>query len=577
MKTRFYTYITLLVGVAMMSACTSDEDVVRQSDEINIHFTATLDGMIDSRVISDGSQVDVLTFAAFDAEGNEYKSLRQTDVPVTAGKATVTTRVVKGQRYRFVFWAQNSTCQAYTLSEDMKTLSVDYDGMKANDETRDAFYAVDEENLTAPITDAFEREVTLRRPFAQVNFGTTAEDLEAANHEAPVTGSMITIENGVYSQMNMLYGTVQNPVGVTLAAGPLPGETLTVDGQGYEHISMNYLLASTEKTEIEGVTMTAVMNHYNNMAGAKVEVDALPIQRNFRTNVVGRLLTRDVTWTVKIDATFGGEDNYDPYADRWDGTSVQEPSYVEETQTYEVYKSSELAWFQTHKPADGSTIVLAYKSLDFQNKSLAPLFGGARNITVDGNGFSLRNFKIEAAGSAGLIDAENVTVKNLTISSAQVTATPDAQGNAYAGALVGKASGTFTASNCIVSGSTIQGICGVGGIIGLAQGAVQATNLRVGTSTILNTDAPGAGCMGAFIGLLSGAGHNFTDCEVSNAVVRGFMASNQLPCGKFIGCLRGDVGNVSLVRCSTMAYYEGQNDVANNFVPYSDLIGGVVQ
>ena len=95
MKTRFYSYMTLLAVATLLAACSSEEEVVNPSDEITVQFTASLDGMIDSRAISDGSQVDVLTFAAFDAEGNEYRSLRQTDVAVSGGTATVTTIVCK--------------------------------------------------------------------------------------------------------------------------------------------------------------------------------------------------------------------------------------------------------------------------------------------------------------------------------------------------------------------------------------------------------------------------------------------------------------------------------------------------
>ena len=53
------------------------------------------------------------------------------------------------------------------------------------------------------------------------------------------------------------------------------------------------------------------------------------------------------------------------------------------------------------------------------------------------------------------------------------------------------------------------------------------------------------------------------------------MGGATLACGKFVGCLNGDVNNLHLVRCTTMAYFEGQNELAQNHTPYSDLIGGV--
>ena len=87
---------------------------------------------------------------------------------------------------------------------------MDYNG-HANDESRDAFYAVNTDFAVDPVTEPFERNVTLHRPFAQLNFGTTTEDLETANAYAPATGSRIVITDGVFSTLNLLNGVASNP------------------------------------------------------------------------------------------------------------------------------------------------------------------------------------------------------------------------------------------------------------------------------------------------------------------------------------------------------------------------------
>lgn len=577
MKQVQISLFALLALLLTLPACTSQDDMPAPAgDELTVQFTACLDGVIDSRTISDGMKVDRLTFIAYDENGNEIAGLRQTDVPVTDGHATLTTRVVKGHRYTFAFWAQNSACTAYSFSEDMHSLNVNYEGMRANDEGRDAFWAVVDDYATTPVTAPFTRDVTLYRPFAQLNFGTTTDDLEDANKVAPITGSRITIRNGVFSNLNLLSGEASQPVvDVEMTTGPLPAEKLAVDGTNYEYLSMNYLLVNTEKSQVNGVKMSAVMNRLNHDTQVDVEVDALPVQRNFRTNVVGRLLTREVEWEVIIDPNFSGEYNYDADADVWTGTdAIEEP--VLRNGVYTITKAAQLAWFQDHAPAAGSTIRLS-KSLNMSGLSLRPLLGGASGITIDGKSFAIRNFTLTAEGSAGLFDANGLTVKNITIDGATITATADAQGNAWAGVLTGKATGAVTLNDCVVYGSSVTGLCGVGGLVGYATGAVTATKTHVGTTTVTNTEGATAGCVGAFIGLLGDAQHAFTDCEVTNAVVKPYMGAATLACGRFVGCLTGqnDATTVTFTRCATMAYYEGLNELARaHQSTYGDLLGG---
>ena len=126
-KTLLYI-ATMLAMVIMTTACNSEDELIVNGDEMNVTFTATLDQSIDSRAISDGSMVDKLVFIAYDENGNEIAGLRQDNVPVSGGHATINTRVVKGHCYTFAFWAQNSACQVYSFSEDYKSLNVDYDG-----------------------------------------------------------------------------------------------------------------------------------------------------------------------------------------------------------------------------------------------------------------------------------------------------------------------------------------------------------------------------------------------------------------------------------------------------------------
>jgi len=587
MKKSIFSCISVLALLLMATACTSEDELIATGDELNVSFTASLDQFIDSRAISDGSMVDRLTFIAYDENGNEIAGLRQTDVPVSGGKATVETRVVKGHRYTFAFWAQNSTCTAYSFTDNMKSLKVDYDsenGMHANDESRDAFYAVNTDFAQVPVTEPFEKTVILHRPFAQLNFGTTDDDMVAAAKMAQPTGSRITIEGGVCSTLNLLSGVASGAQPIELDAGPFLEERLVADGQDYFYLSMNYLLVNTGKSNITDINMTTVMNRNNKEFTHELEIDELPVQRNYRTNVVGRLITREVDFNIIIDNSFTADESYYPNDVHWTTGTAVEPMMF--NGQYRIYKPEHLAWFQDHEPEDGSTIYLG-ESLDLDSLALRPLMVGGHNITIEGNNKAIRNFTITTeSGSAALFgNATDLTVKNLTVQKAIITAQPDADGNAVAGAIVAQGSGTITLDNVTVNRSAINGACMVGAMVGTvtAGGHIVANGCMVSNSTVENTESGTQhGLAGGMVGYIaSGAAdqHLFSSCEIYNTVVKARMIDPLFTSGKVIGAIQGnaDTDVVSINNGIFMVNFQGLDDTAAGQVsPYGSdqLIGG---
>lgn len=579
-----FSCFALLAVLLMTAACSSEDDLITAGDEVNLTFTATLDQYIDSRAISDGSMVDKLIFIAYDEDGNEIAGLRQENVPVTGGRATVNTRVVKGHRYTFAFWAQNSNCTAYSFTSDHKSLNVNYNGY-ANDESRDAFYATCTDFAVEPVTEPFEMDVLLHRPFAQLNFGTTAQDMEEANKYAPATGSHIKIQGGVCTSLNLLSGIAGDQQPVELEAGPFPAEALRVNGEEYFYLSMNYLLANNDRSEITGITMTTVMNRLDNDASYAITYESLPVQRNFRTNVVGWLITRKADFKVVIDSSFDGDLTYDYGASVWNGSDIEEPEL--KNGTYTITEASQLAWFQDYAPVNGSTIRIA-NALNFNELELKPLLCGASNITVVADDdCAIRGIKVSGTGSAALFgDAAGLTVRNLTIDRMTVTAAPDAQGNAVAGAIVARASGSTTLENVTVEGSSVNGNCMVGGLVGTvtAGGHLVATGCRVASSTIENTDGGSRqGLAGGIVGYIASgatAQHVFTSCEVYNTVVKARMSDDaSLTSGKLLGALEGnaDSDELRINNCTVMVNFLGLDPQAEaQQSPYGadQLIGG---
>ena len=285
----------MLLGTA---SCSSDMEPA-MGGETPVSFSVSLGDDIDSRTISDGTGANTLKFAVFE-NGTEITALAQNNVPVVDKKATVTTRLVKGHTYSFVFWAQNSACTAYD-TKNMAAIKVNY-AANCNDETRDAFYKKD----SFTVTEAFEKKEELTRPFAQINF--------LADDAAGVVGvdaykSKVTV-TGVPTTLNTLNGSVADFTDVTFDyATILPNEETLEGYQQYRYVAMNYILAATDKEMKTEVALT--VKDENGAEVNTVTVANCPVQRNYRTNIFGDLFTLQGKFNIEINPIYQGDHEID--------------------------------------------------------------------------------------------------------------------------------------------------------------------------------------------------------------------------------------------------------------------------
>ena len=127
---------------------------------------------ITTKGLSDASQVDELIFDAFRSlnDTESIKGFRQV-VAVENGRATIQVKLIKGQNYRFVFWAQKAN-NGYYNTDNLSNITVNYSKALANDSSLDAFFAKEDvTNVQNPIS----KTIILKRPFAQVNYVTKEE------------------------------------------------------------------------------------------------------------------------------------------------------------------------------------------------------------------------------------------------------------------------------------------------------------------------------------------------------------------------------------------------------------------
>lgn len=328
MNKKLFLGMFAAAGMLLATSCSNDElDVVQSGNEAQVTFSLAAEGSIATRAISDGTGAKKLVYAVYNANGELIKTIANADVngQIVDNSAfdnglteNVTITLAKGQQYTVAFWAQDPKCTAYTTT-DLENVEVDYAGLN-NDETRDAFFKAE----TFTVTGNTEINVVLKRPFAQINVGVYQTDWNAAVASGiEIEKSKVTIEKAATS-INLLTGEVEGEETVEYGFATIPTqfttpETLDVDldkdgtKEKYVYLSMSYILANDAttgyaKATLEDLDFTFAPNSGNNINFSE-GLNAVPVQRNWRTNIIGKILTGDVTFNITIDPIYDGEYN----------------------------------------------------------------------------------------------------------------------------------------------------------------------------------------------------------------------------------------------------------------------------
>lgn len=321
MKKFFYSILAAATMLFATTSCSQDEEIVNggpvSGKTQKVTFKVEMPGETASRAIADGVEVAQANMANKLAWAL-YETTRTGGDPVATGNAekaanskefTVDIDMVKGLEYKVLFLAYNEGGTIFDVAagDDLKSLNFK-SGLVSNNEAYDAFVACH----THTVNSETVTSVTLKRPFAQVNVGTTDTDLtKAANLQAAVFESQLVI-NDVPTQYNVLTGeaTALQPVifgkNTILYNTAGKNETLAnVDGKNYNYLNMVYVLAG-EGTNTSS-THTATYTFYREGDATPIRtlnVNNLPIERNYRTNIVGDIITQTEKFNIVIDARF---------------------------------------------------------------------------------------------------------------------------------------------------------------------------------------------------------------------------------------------------------------------------------
>ena len=298
-----FKYLAAAALTLLAVGCNKEQVTeVPDGQMVDVTFTAALPGEMATKTIGDGQTAKKLYVSVYENDAEKTKLDLDKTATFTDLRTQVKFSLVKGKTYNFVFWAQAEGAP-YDLT-DLKNIKVKNYTTGANDEKRDAFYATRKE---LKVNGALTETIKLYRPFAQVNFATAdyADAMKAGFN--PAVSSFTASEAATTFDTFAEEG--KDKVEVALTETEIPADVLkTIDGETYTRLAMNYLIPVGKQGESHNIDVAATFKA-NNGEAVTVSAPNAPVQNNYRTNILGNLLTSQVIFNVEIVPIFNEPDN----------------------------------------------------------------------------------------------------------------------------------------------------------------------------------------------------------------------------------------------------------------------------
>ena len=345
--------------------------------------------------------------------------------------------LITGQKYRLVLWADHVDDPENGLGTDLyydteNLPSVSYKSgteYESNEDSRDAFFKVEEFELDGPE----DRTVSLTRPFGQINIITTDYGLIPSTHSDLLPVKVKLAFQSIPTSIDLVNGTVNDMTKVTTSTAVYIAGLDVDREEDSKQLSFDYILAPAEgQTVVSEFTMSFLKEDGTTPVAKDYTFENIPVQRNYRTNVSGALLTDRAGVDVKVEPGFN-EDDIDREID--EVTTIDEAEQAFRDGATDVVITapvsgditipnvSEDLTLRLEGGANGVIIVKTASDASAFTQDIR-IYGTAQNLSIelpsatagimDGHWNEVK-FSVASGEEAGMYIGEGVVIENLLV------------------------------------------------------------------------------------------------------------------------------------------------------------------
>lgn len=268
--------IIILSAIVLLAAC-QKENRIQEPALSTVTYSVAAPVEFETKTAGDASRINVLWYGVYHKKENgefKYMSDMSAFVEVTdPSSIKVPVTLINDQVYRLVFVAQHKTADedeyVYNIGED-GVMTLNPDANITDGEQMDAFVYWEE---TEVITQGYNKEISLSRPLAQINIGTTAAEL-------PQSVSLTVA--GVPESYDIFEGEYAGEATLNFTFDVPAGETIDVASTAYSRLASMYIFGGNE------IDCTISYKKADDTVVTHPITD-VETETNYKTNIVGNI------------------------------------------------------------------------------------------------------------------------------------------------------------------------------------------------------------------------------------------------------------------------------------------------
>ena len=300
-------YSAAVLALAFFAGSCQRENLEPVAANGTVTYTVQVPGAIATKADDGVNNVDKLVYEVYRTAGEKVTAfseeadncLYHREAEVKDGKAEIALEFVNDQNFTVLFWAYDSSTNVYDV-DDLTNVTIASTAAANTHETA-AFTGVD---FVVNCVSDQGGDVKLTRPVAQLNIATTPESLEMDDTDITVSESYVKVY-GLSTSFNVAKQEAGVATGnVTYTQAAVPGGTVTVAAKDYPCLAMNYLgfiPTAGASVKVDYLLKTSEGNIDNTISN-------VPVKPNYRTNIVGNLISGTQDYSVTLDNTWPAEE-----------------------------------------------------------------------------------------------------------------------------------------------------------------------------------------------------------------------------------------------------------------------------
>ena len=211
----------------------------------------------------------------------------------------VNVELLNDQNHIVLLWAQHNDTWVDEQGEHINLTEITYPSpLEVSADDADKYAAFSAVKFITANDKSNKEPIKLTRPFAQINLAT----VDPREYDVVINSTTLTV-NAAGDNFNVASQLPADSKDVTYSwDGKVYGDMkLSVNLQNYDHyLAMGYVFAAGN-VSVDYTIVTAKHGTIRNT------ITNVPVAKNYRTNIIGNLLTSDVDYNVVLDKNWGDE------------------------------------------------------------------------------------------------------------------------------------------------------------------------------------------------------------------------------------------------------------------------------